>query len=660
MQIRCSWIEPQTNTRREPTLTPPVAFGRDLATMQQRITGNLPRMVISHNAISSYHCLIDIENHQLVVIDQNSSNGTFVNNIRQNKALLNDGDILKIGGVEITINIIQSPLQPQPQTQTGGKTALFNAQTGTILFNQKTGLIGGQQPQINQAFPPPEFMRNQELPAQNIHAFGYPVIEKDYLALGGGLGSYIWTDLLRIWGVNANRIMSIGLEDKPYFRYQQLCINSQIPAHERLRSNSDSCPDNIWGFPSYAWREVWYDFFHKSKINTALRYLWQVFSEPDLIETYTPRSQNVFDSIDRETSRIGWNQIYTYGSIRAMRKTQDGRYAIAYSKGSGNYGFAIGKYVHIALGYPGIRLLEDLAEYRQRTGDDQSVVNAYEEHDHVYKTLEREGGTVIIRGRGIVASRLIQRIYEVRKNTGRKDVKILHLMRSEIVKGSIYGSATRLAKNHQELQPFNWPKACWGGDLRVVLEKATPEQRKELLKPWGGTTTADRKDWQEMIEMGLKEGWYNIRFGDVVKVEKHPTNDGTITTLKDKQLNAEIKLDARFIIDATGLPGTIDESPLISDLQKTYNLEINPMQRLAVANDFEVLGMRTQIGRMYAAGAMTFGGPHAAVDSFLGLQYSALVSVDSLANISGSGVKYLNGISSLVQWWKWVLNQPPD
>ncbi|HEY9701363.1 MAG TPA: hypothetical protein V6C58_02900, partial [Allocoleopsis sp.] len=349
------------------------------------------------------------------------------------------------------INIITTatpqPPQPQPQGANQGRTVIYNnpnTRTATILFNTQNNTNVFAQPQtpVNQAFPPPEFTRNQELPAQNIHAFGYDVIEKDYIALGGGLGSYIWTDLLRIWGVNANRIMSIGLENKPYFRYQQLCINSQIPAHERLRSNSDSCPDNIWGFPSYAWREAWSDFANKGKINTALRYLWQVFSEPDLIETYTPRSQNVFDSIDRETKRIGWDKIYTYGSIRVIRKTQDGRYAIAYSKGGGNYGFAIGKYVHIALGYPGIRLLPDLAKYRQETGDEKSVVNAYEPHDHVYQTLEREGGIVIIRGRGIVASRLIQRIYEVRKNTGRKDVKILHLMRSEIPKGSTFGSAT--------------------------------------------------------------------------------------------------------------------------------------------------------------------------------------------------------------------------
>ncbi len=113
MQIRCSWIEPQTNTRSDQTVNLPVAFGRDLATMQQRKPGTFPRMAIDYDLISSYHCLIEVENNQLVVIDQNSTNGTVVNNIKQQKAVLNDGDILKIGGVEITINIMANPTQKQ-------------------------------------------------------------------------------------------------------------------------------------------------------------------------------------------------------------------------------------------------------------------------------------------------------------------------------------------------------------------------------------------------------------------------------------------------------------------------------------------------------------------------------------------------------------------
>ncbi|NET74525.1 MAG: hypothetical protein F6K62_27595, partial [Sphaerospermopsis sp. SIO1G2] len=285
----------------------------------------------------------------------------------------------------------------------------------------------------------------------------------------------------------------------------------------------------------------------------------------------------------------------------------------------------------------------------------KSVVNAYEDHSHVYEELEKYGGTVLIRGRGIVASRVIQRIYEVRKQN--RNITILHLMRSPKPQGNKFQKAQRAVKNHYEFQPFNWPKACWGGDLRVMLEKATPEERQSLLTDWGGTTTADRQDWQNIVEAGLKEGWYQITFGQVVAVEKDVQNQ-TITHIQEKGFG-EMKLTAKFIIDATGLDAKVKANPLLEDLVNHYNLPLNNLERLVVANNFELVEMRNTKGQMYAAGAITLGGPYAAVDSFLGLQYSALVAVDGMSIARAPGVKRLNAFSSLQQWIKWVFNQTP-
>ena len=58
------------------------------------------------------------------------------------------------------------------------------------------------------------------------------------------------------------------------------------------------------------------------------------------------------------------------------------------------------------------------------------MVNAYEDHAEIYDDLEQKGGTVLIRGRGIVASRVIQRIYEARAKN--PNIRILHLNRSAI------------------------------------------------------------------------------------------------------------------------------------------------------------------------------------------------------------------------------------
>jgi lysine/ornithine N-monooxygenase len=134
---------------------------------------------------------------------------------------------------------------------------------------------------------------------------------------------------------------------------------------------------------------------------------------------------------------------------------------------------------------------------------------------------------------------------------------------------------------------------------------------------------------------------------------------GTITYIKEKEFKGKLELNADFIIDATGLDAKVKTNPLLDDLVNHYQLPINPLGRLAVSNDFELTEMRTGQGRMYAAGAMTLGGPYAAVDSFLGLQYAVLRSVDDLVRQRAPRLHRLNGLASFHQWLKWALNQAP-
>lgn len=653
MRVRLSWDDPATGDRREPILVLPIALGREFAQMPAEWEGQrVSRIVLDSGQVSRFHALIQSDGAGLVVVDQGSSNGTFVNGVRQNRSFLSNGDTVQVGPYLITLSL--------DITSATGSTTSEPAQS-TILFGTETGLPEPVQvpvPASGGSFPPPIF-QNQMVSVRALMETGLPVQEFDYVAIGAGLGSFIWTDLLRLGGVRIEQIAAIGMEDRPYARYQQLCLNSQIPPHERLRSNSDSCPDNIWGFPSYAFREAWREF-GRGKFGLALRSLWQVFGEPTLIETYTPRSGNVFDSIDRETRRIGWDQIFRYGRVRAIRKTEDGRYAIAYSRSTTDrrdHAFLVGKYLHLATGYPAIQFLPDLQDYRLKTQDFKTVVNAYEAHDQVYETLERQGGTVLIRGRGIVASRIVQRVYEARHRN--PNISILHLMRSPKPQGNRFEKAQRLVKNHYEFQPFNWPKACWGGDLRFVLEAATPEQRQRLLTDWGGTTTADRRDWQKIVQEGLARGWYKITFGEVERVEPHPQG-GTITYIQDREFQGKTELKADFIVDATGLDAKVNANSLLNELVTHYQLPMNALGRLAVSNQFEVEQMRSGSGgRFYASGAITLGGPYAAVDSFLGLQYSALQSVDHLVAAKATGLRSLNGLRSINQWIKWVFNQSP-
>ncbi|WP_236612496.1 FHA domain-containing protein [Picosynechococcus sp. NKBG15041c] len=548
-QVWLSWQDPTTNDVGTLALRVPIALGRDPNSMPAALANHpsVAKVTLNSSQVSRYHALIFSQGDQLWIADQNSSNGLLVNGQRQTQSLLKHEDTIQIGPYKITVTTT-----PNPQPGNRRASDSFIQVPGTP--NPEAAVKENQG--ITPTFPPAEFQQHL-VNVQALYATRSPVEEIDYLAVGAGLGSYIWVDFLRIYGVPRQHIRALGLEEKPYGRYQRLCLNSQIPAHERLRSNSDSCPDNLWGWPSYALREAYHDFL-QGHFSEAMGYLWQVFGEPTFAETYTPRSGNVFRSIDRETQRIGWPDIYRFGRVRAIRKTDDGRYAIAYSASQGRHALVISRYVHLCTGYPVIQFLPDLQEYREKTGDFKSVVNAYENHDHVYSTLERQGGTVLIRGRGIVASRVIQRLYEARKKN--PNISILHLMRSPKPVGNQFGRAQRAVKNHFELQPFNWPKACWGGTLREQLEAASPPERLNLIADWGGTTTADRRDWRTIIQTGLDKGWYQVIFGEVMAVE--PDGQGRpLTRIREKAIAGELSLTANYIIDATGLDGKVKATP---------------------------------------------------------------------------------------------------
>ncbi|NJR26201.1 MAG: FHA domain-containing protein [Richelia sp. CSU_2_1] len=668
LRLRLTWNDAATGDRRSPIFDLPIALGRKLETMPATINGQrVSRIALNSSQVSRFHAVIAREGDSIVVTDTGSRNGTFVNGQRQTRCVLGNGDMLQIGPYAIGISFAVNATE----TQSANSHIYFNPQT-----NRPDPAIG--PPPVSPPsttgrgeFPPMTFLQASEVTMRSLEAAGMPVEEIDCAAVGGGLGSFVWVDLLRICGVKVDRIAVLGMEDKPYARYRRLCLNSQIPLHERLRSNSDSCPDNIWGWPPYALREAWQEFL-KGHFRVSVTVLWQVFAEPTFAETYTPKAGNVFDSIDREAARIGWHRMFRYGRVRGIRKTDDGRYAIAYSRSNANrreHAFLVAKYLHLATGYPAIQFLPDLQAYREKTQDFESVVNAYESHDKVYEKLEARGGSVLIRGRGIVASRVLQRIYEARQRN--RDIQVLHLMRSPKPQGNKFDRAQRSVENHYEFQPFNWPKASWGGELRVLLETAKPEFRPQLLTDWGGTTTAQRSDWQGIVKEGLSQGWYQITFGEVERVDRDSQNR-TVTYIREKGLKGQIQLEADFIIDATGLDAKVKTSPLLDDLVVQYNLPLNQLGRLSVQNDFEVLELRNSSedgtqGRVYAAGAITLGGPYAPVDSFLGLQYAALRSVESLAQVrepkvsgrESSAIRKLSAGRSLVQWLKWIFNRSP-
>ena len=103
--------------------------------------------------------------------------------------------------------------------------------------------------------------------------------------------------------------------ETPWSSYEYLTRVSQIPRKERLRSDSKSTPDNIWGFPRYAVREA----FGAKSIKEFIAPLWNVLTEPILSELLHPEGRaGVRDDGARDTTgsatrsasaraRCGWS-----------------------------------------------------------------------------------------------------------------------------------------------------------------------------------------------------------------------------------------------------------------------------------------------------------------------------------------------------------------
>ncbi len=488
-----------------------------------------------------------------------------------------------------------------------------------------------------------------------LEAAGIPVQEVPLVTIGGGLGSFALVDYLRIAGVPADQIAVLGINQQPWQTYAYLARNSQIPEHERLRSDAGSVMDNIWGFPSYAVREA----FAAKSLRGFVAPLWTVLTEPILADYFTPQAGQVYASVDREAARIGWGDMLHEGQVRMVRRRQGGGYFTILTPPAGTTPTKRvayrSTYVHVAVGYPGVKFLDDLQEYRERHQDFSRVVNAYEPHDHVYEELRARPGTVVVRGSGIVASRILQRLIDDRDRHGAQTT-IWHLFRNYVA-GPQGDSrlARRPGKDGFAYQAFNFPKAAWGGQLRNVLLKLPPDERPEFIRTTGGTNTAPRRSWREQLERGRREGFYRTHVGSVESVEPGP-DGSTVTRIKSKD-GAVLQVEANFIIDATGLEAGVREHRLLADLLDHTGARLNPLRRLDASPEFVLTGTESPPGKMYASGSITLGSYYSPVDSFLGLQYSALQIADDLARMGFS--PRLGPLRSTRQWWKWMRNTPP-
>lgn len=494
-----------------------------------------------------------------------------------------------------------------------------------------------------------------------VAASGMPVIDMPFVTVGGGLGSFVMVDYLRIAGVPADHIRTLTVLDHPWQNYEYLLASSQVTREKRIRSDSSSTLDNIWGFPGYAIRES----IAARSVPGFIAPLWNVLTENILCDYWTPKSGQVFRSMQREGDRIDYWGTLAMGRAHVTRRRHGGGYFTVLTRPEGDHDGGGGRevayrssYVHLAVGYPGLAYLPDLVEYRRRYGDSHRVVNAYEPHEHVYEELNRRpGGTVIVRGAGIVASQILDRLISDRDRLD-NGTTIIHLFRT-YVEGA-HGPSwfkRRRGEHGWAYQGFNWPKSTWGGQDKDWVRRSEGEQRERVLRTLGGTTTPRRRRWRQMLARGRREGFYRMHVGEVEEVV--PGGLGVVVTrLRPDTPGARpVELESNFVIDGTGLEADIAEHTLLADLLQHSGAGRNLLGRLDVEPHFEVRGTRAEPGRLYAVGAATLGGYLAGVDTFLGLQIAALEVCDDLAR---QGFCHFIGVRrSIAQWWRWALARTP-
>ena len=297
-------------------------------------------------------------------------------------------------------------------------------------------------------------------------------------------------------------------------------------------------------------------------------------------------------------------------------------------------------YVHLALGYPGLKFLPDLQQFRTQYPDHaHRVVNAYEPHEHVYE--EPAGRRAPCwRGGGIVGLASSSACSTTGIITARRPP-------SPTCSGPTPARTARASSAAQGRRRLGVPglqlaqRPGWWADKRKI-EHLDGEARKQVYADLGGTNTPKRKLWQKQMAAGRRGGYYHTYQGQVQEVL--PGDGGTVIT-RISGTQGTLEIPANFIVDATGLEADIREHRVLADLfdhTGTAQSARSPRRRPVVRDHRDAQRPR----RMYAWAPRLWW--PAGVDTFLGLQYAALRVTDDLAAQVSAPVT--NVARSISQW----------
>src|SRR5258708_32651539 len=181
----------------------------------------------------------------------------------------------------------------------------------------------------------------------------------------------------------------------------------------------------------------------------------------------------------------------------------------------------------------------------------------------------------MLRGGGIVASRVLARLMDDRSKQG-LSTDIVHLFRSYIATSHGPNAWNRRKGAHGfAYQGFTYRKSVWGGQLKARMRKLEGEDRGKAYKLMGGTNTPYRRRWQSQMKAGREVGWYRTMAGTV---EEMRLDQGMIVG-RVKTRAGMVEVAADFVIDCTGLEADIAEHRVLADLLEHSGVAPNPLRR---------------------------------------------------------------------------------
>ena len=172
------------------------------------------------------------------------------------------------------------------------------------------------------------------------------------------------------------------------------------------------------------------------------------------------------------------------------------------------------EYVHLAVGYPGLRFLPELQGFRTENSDFYHVVSAYEDHEHIYELARSKHVIVMLRGGGIVASRVLQRLMDDREKYG-LPTEIVHLFRTyvgRVTRPECRGAGARAA-TASPTRGSTTRNRCGAGSSSRGCARWKARTARPAYKQMGGTNTPWRRRWQQQMREGRANGWYRTLSG---------------------------------------------------------------------------------------------------------------------------------------------------